>query len=453
MVAKIAIVGRPNVGKSTLFNRLTGKRSALVNEAPGLTRDRREGDGLIGVTKVRLIDTAGLEEVDAGSIEARMRSQTEAAVAQADIILFVMDTRSGVVPADEEFATLARASGKPVILAANKCEGRAGETRAYEAYSLGVGEPIAISAEHGQGLIELEVALETALAALPGDGAGDEDADAGVRPLRIAIVGRPNAGKSTLVNAILGEERLITGPEAGITRDSIAVDFSWKGHDIRLFDTAGLRRKPKVRAGAEHLSVGDALRAIRFAEVVILLVDAHAPFEKQDLQIADLVEREGRALVIAVNKWDQVRGKKDRLNELQIEIERLMPQLRGVRLMPISALKSSGLAWLMAGVFEINETWNRRIPTAALNRWLHEAQERHPPPAIRGKRIALRYMTQPNARPPSFIVFASRAEKLPESYRRYLVHGLRTAFDLMAVPIRLTWRKGKNPYAPKRKRS
>lgn len=454
MVMKIAIIGRPNVGKSTLFNRLIGKRLALVHEKSGLTRDRREGDAVIGSLKVKLVDTAGLEEAGDGTIEARMRGQTEAALADADILLFVIDARTGLVPVDELFADMARSSGKSVILAANKCEGRATQSGLYEAYSLGMGDPIAVSAEHGSGLGELVSALEKAISehSEESDVPVDEDADENERAMRVAIVGRPNAGKSTLANAILGEERLITGPEAGITRDSIAVELNWKGRDIRLFDTAGLRRKKNVEAGPEHLSVGDALRAIRFAEVVILLIDSQAPFEKQDLQIADLVEQEGRALVIAVNKWDLVNDKKKCLKELQREIERLVPQVKGVRLVPLSALKASGVSKLMSAVFDIYETWNRRLPTAALNRWLGEAQERHPPPAVSGKRIRLRYMTQPNARPPTFVVFASRSEKLPESYRRYLVQGLRTEFNLPAVPIRLTFKKGKNPYASKRRR-
>ncbi len=453
MVARIAIVGRPNVGKSTLFNRLTGRRLALVHETPGLTRDRREADASAGTAKVRLIDTAGLEQAGAGTIEARMQGQTESAIADADVLMFVIDARAGIVPADEAFADLVRTSGKPVILVANKCEGRSGRDGVYEAYSLGLGDPVAISAEHNEGISELVRALEAACGALDQAQMPDQDeddAEADNRPLRIAVVGRPNAGKSTLVNALVGDERMITGPEAGITRDSIAIELDWKGRDIHLFDTAGLRRKARVAAGAEKLSVGDALRAIRFAEVVVLLVDAQVPFEKQDLQIADLIAQEGRALVVAVNKWDLVKDKKGLLKELEEELERLVPQVRGVPLIPVSALTSKGLGKLMDAIFKVYETWNRRLPTAALNRWLEEAQERHPPPAVRGKRIRLRFMTQPNARPPTFVVFSSRADKLPESYRRYLVQGLREAFDMTAVPIRLSLRKGKNPYARKR---
>lgn len=449
MTAKFAIVGRPNVGKSTLFNRLARKRLALVHELPGLTRDRRVADAHIGKTKVHIIDTAGLEDADTGSVTGRMRQQTEAAIGDADVLLFVIDVRTGVVPADEVFAELARVSGKPIILIANKCEGRSGETGLYDAYSLGLGEPVGISAEHGQGLGALYDAMEASLNTLieGQDAAPDPVEREEGMPLQLAIVGRPNAGKSTLVNALLGEERMITGPEAGITRDSISTMLSWNDHEIRLFDTAGLRRKARVKIGPESLSVGDALRAIRFAEVVILLVDAQVPFEKQDLQIASLVAQEGRALVIAVNKWDLVENKQAFLKELQIEIERLVPQVKGVPLVPVSALRKNGMDKLMKSVFNIYEMWNRRLPTAALNRWLLDAQDRHPPPAIRGKRIRLRYMTQPNARPPTFVVFSSRAEKLPESYRRYLVHGLRTTFDLPGVPIRLNLRKGKNPYA------
>lgn len=450
MTATFAIVGRPNVGKSTLFNRLAGKRLALVHEMPGLTRDRRIADAQIGKFNARIVDTAGLEDAKTGSVTAKMREQTEAAIGDADILLFVVDVRTGVVPADEVFAELARVSGKPIILIANKCEGRNAEAGLYDAFSLGLGDPIGISAEHGQGLGDLYAAMEDAALELEETGDGHPESEEGAAadmPLQLAIVGRPNAGKSTLVNALLGEERMITGPEAGITRDSISTPMQWKGRDIRLFDTAGLRRKARVKSGPESLSVGDALRAIRFAEVVILLIDAQVPFEKQDLQIASMVAQEGRGLVIAVNKWDLVDDKRAFLKELEIEVERLVPQVKGVPLVPVSALRKNGLDKLMAAIFDIYEKWNCRLPTAALNRWLLDAQERHPPPAVRGKRIRLRYMTQPNARPPTFVVFSSRAEKLPESYRRYLMQGLRTAFDLPGVPIRLNLRKGKNPYA------
>lgn len=453
MTASIAIIGRPNVGKSTLFNRLAGRRLALVDKTPGLTRDRREADADIGEYTVRLIDTAGLEDSEDDSLSARMRAQSEAAVADADLVLFVVDARTGILPADEVFGDLVRTSGKPVILVANKCEGRAGAGGFYEAFSLGLGEPIAVSAEHGEGVGELYSAIERASEHIGRDAAsmsGEADEEGEDRPLRIAIVGRPNAGKSTLVNALLGEERMITGPEAGITRDSIASDLVWKNRRLRLFDTAGLRRKARVREHTERLSVGDALKAIRFAEVVILVIDAEKPFEKQDLQIADLVEREGRALVIAVNKWDCVHDKQETRKNLEREVERLLPQLRGVPLVPVSALKAKGLGRLMNSVFQVCDIWNRRVPTGALNRWLIEAVSQHTPPAASGRSIRLRYMTQPNARPPTFVVFCSRPEKLPDAYRRYLVNGLRESFDLSGVPIRLNLKKGKNPYAPRR---
>ena len=447
MPLEIVIVGRPNVGKSTLFNRMAGRRLALVDKQPGLTRDRREADARIGSLDVRLVDTAGLEEAPDKSLQARMRTQTEAAIAGADVILFLIDARAGVVPVDETFAELARVSAKPVILVANKCEGRAGESGFYESYRLGLGEPIAISAEHGEGMGELYHAIQA--------GAGEaveaapEDAIAAVdRPLRIAIVGRPNAGKSTLLNALVGEERVITGEEAGITRDSIAVEVEWGGRSLLLYDTAGLRRKARVHERAEQLSVASALDAIRFAEIVILLVDAETPFEKQDLQIAELIADEGRGIVIALNKWDLVKSKKPKLKELVREAERLLPQIRGVPVIPISASKGKGLDRLMDAGFTVYERWNKRVPTAALNRWLEGARERHPPPASRGRRLKLRYMTQPNARPPTFVLFCSRPEKLPQAYRRYLVNGLREAFGLAGVPIRLNTRKGKNPYAP-----
>jgi GTPase len=445
----VAIVGRPNVGKSTLFNRLAGKRLALVDDQPGLTRDRREADAMLGAYPVTLIDTAGLEPGDEG-LTPRMRQQTEAAIAQADLVVFLIDARTGVVPADEMFAELVRGSGKPVVLAANKCEGRAAEAGLYEAYELGLGEPLAISAEHGTGVGELSEAIEQACKAASGGVAGEAEAAQEAeddRPLRIAVVGRPNVGKSTLVNALLGEERMITGPEAGITRDSIASPLSFEGRPLLLFDTAGLRRKMRVEGKAEELSVGDALKAIRFAEVVVLLLDAEHPFEKQDLQIADLVAQEGRALVIAINKWDLVRDREKRLKELRETCQRLLPQVKGVSLVPVSALGVTGLDRLMQEVIEIDRLWNIRLPTHALNEWLHAAIEAHSPPAVSGRRIKLRYVTQANARPPTFVVFCSRPKALPDSYVRYLVNSLRETFDLPGVPIRLHLRKGDNPYA------
>jgi GTP-binding protein len=445
----IAIVGRPNVGKSTLFNRLAGKRLALVDDQPGLTRDRREAETTLGAYAVTLIDTAGLEPGDQG-LTPRMRQQTEAAIAQTDVVVFLIDVRAGVVSADEMLAELVRGSGKPVILAANKCEGRAAEGGLYEAYELGLGEPLAISAEHGTGVGELSEAIQQACKEASGGAVEAEAAQEeveGVRPLRIAIVGRPNVGKSTLVNALLGEERMITGPEAGITRDSIASPLSFEGRPLLLFDTAGLRRKMRVEGRAEELSVGDALKAIRFAEVVVLLVDAEQPFEKQDLQIADLIAQEGRALVIAVNKWDLVRDSEKRLKELRETCQRLLPQVKGVALVPVSALGGTGLDRLMQSVVEVDRLWNIRLPTHALNQWLHAAIEAHSPPAVSGRRVKLRYVTQANARPPTFVVFCSRPKALPESYVRYLVNALRESFDMPAVPIRLHLRKGGNPYA------
>jgi GTP-binding protein len=380
-----------------------------------------------------------------------MREQTQAAIAQADLVLFLIDARAGVVPGDEIFAELARASGKPVILAASKCEGRAAEPGLYEAFSLGLGEPLPISAEHDLGIGDLVDTIEQALGkaadAAPEPEEVAEDAEGAEHPLRIAVVGRPNAGKSTLVNAILGEERVITGPEAGITRDAIAVELDWKGTPLRLFDTAGLRRKMKVEGKAEELSVGDALRAIRFAEIGVLLLDAEKPFEKQDLQIADLIVQEGRALVIAVNKWDLEGAPQARLAELKETCLRLLPQIKGVPLVPVSALTGKGLGALMRAVLAANELWNRRLPTHALNRWLGEAVDAHPPPAVAGRRIKLRYVTQSNARPPTFILFCSRPKAVPDSYVRYLVNSLRETFDLGGVPIRLHLRKGANPYA------
>jgi len=443
----VAIIGRPNVGKSTLFNRLARKRLALVDDQPGLTRDRREAEAEFGACAVTLIDTAGLEPGDTG-LTARMRQQTEAAIAQADIVVFLIDARAGVVAADEIFADLVRGSGKQVILAANKCEGRAAEPGLYEAYSLGLGEPLPISAEHDIGIGDLAETIEQACRARQ-EPAGQAEALAPepAHPLRIAIVGRPNVGKSTLVNALLGEERMITGPEAGITRDAVASSLQWEGRPLLLFDTAGLRRKMRVEEHAEKLSVGDALKAIRFAEVAVLLLDAEHPFEKQDLQIADLIAQEGRALVIAVNKWDIVRDHQKRLASLRETCQRLLPQVKGVALIPVSALTGRGLDKLMEAILGADELWNRRLPTHALNQWLQAAVDAHPPPAVSGRRIKLRYITQANARPPTFVLFCSRPKALPESYSRYLVNALRESFDMPGVPIRLNLRKGDNPYA------
>jgi GTP-binding protein len=445
----VAIVGRPNVGKSTLFNRLVGRRVALVDDQPGLTRDRREADAEIGRTQVRLIDTAGLEAGTEG-LTPRMRAQTEAAIAQADLVLFLIDARDGIVPADKDFAELVRRSGKTVVLAANKYEGRAAEPGLYEAFSLGLGEPIPISAEHDLGLGDLKDAIEAAAGphATPGlEGEDEEAVDDTPHPLRIAVVGRPNVGKSTLVNTLIGEERMITGPEAGITRDAVSVDLDVEGTPLRLFDTAGLRRKMRIDEKAEELSVGDSLKAIKFAEVVVLLLDAERPFEKQDLQIADLIVEEGRALVIAINKWDLVKDQQRRLATLQETCQRLLPQIKGVALIPVSAKTGQGRDKLMTAILAAYDLWNRRMPTHRLNEWLHAATDAHPPPAVSGRRIKLRYITQSNARPPTFVAFCSRPKAVPDSYLRYLVNSLRESFDMPGVPIRLHLRKGANPYA------
>jgi len=452
----IAIVGRPNVGKSTLFNRLVGARRALVDDQPGVTRDRREGEGRLGDLSFRVIDTAGLESAAPESLAGKMQAQTATAVAQADAILFLVDARAGATPVDRTFADLVRKSGKPAILVANKSEGRAGEAGALESYALGLGDPVAISAEHGEGLADLYDALRAALpqATAEADEA-DEDpapAEAAEKPIRIAVVGRPNTGKSTLINRLLGEERLVTGPEAGITRDAIAVDLEWQGRRVRVHDTAGLRRRSRVEEKLEKLSIADTLNAIRFAEVVIVLIDAQTPFEEQDVRIADLVEREGRAVIIGFNKVDLVEresGTRQRLREL---VDRVLPQIKGAPVVAISARSGEGLDHLMKSVIDAHAVWNRRVPTAALNRFLAQASEAHPPPAIRGRRIRLDYMTQPKSRPPTFVLFSSRAAALPETYRRYLINGLREAFALPGTPIRLTLRGKANPFAGRKRR-
>lgn len=445
MTPAVAIVGRPNVGKSTLFNRLVGKRLALVDDRPGVTRDRREGEAYLGHLNFRVIDTAGLEEAESGSLLGRMRAQTEAAIEEADVILFVIDARAGILPADRPFAEMARRSGKPVIVLANKAEGGAGMPGAYEAFSLGLGDPVPFSAEHGEGLSDL---IEALLPHFPPEEDEDEadEKERAKRPLKVAIIGRPNAGKSTLINRLIGEERLLTGPEAGITRDAIAVDWSWRRRPVQLFDTAGLRKRARVQDKLEKLSVADALRAVQFAEVVVVLLDATIPFEKQDLTIVDLIEREGRALVIGLNKWDLVADRPGLLRELREDAARLLPQVRGAPVVPVSGLAGEGLDQLMEAAFKAAEVWSRRISTARLNDWLTGALASHPPPAVSGRRIKIRYMTQVKARPPHFALFGNQLTALPKSYTRYLVNGLRDAFDLPGVPIRLSLRTGKNPY-------
>ena len=467
MPFSVAIVGRPNVGKSTLFNRLVGRRLALVDDLPGVTRDRREGSARLGDLAFTAIDTAGLEETAPESLSGRMQVQTEAAIAAADAVLFVIDARSGAIPVDHAFADLIRRSGKPAILVANKSEGRAGKASLGEAYALGLGDPIPISAEHGEGLSDLYDALR---AALPGETAepaarkgrkkkADDEADASIEAepappasIRVAIVGRPNTGKSTLINHLLGEDRLLTGPEAGITRDSIAVDVDWRGRTFKIHDTAGLRRRSRIDEKLEKLSVADALNAVRFAEVVIVLMDSQAPFEEQDLRIADLAEREGRAVVIGMNKWDLVESQPGAMKKLREETDHWLPQLKGVPVVAVSGMTGAGLDRLMQAVIDAHEVWNRRAPTAALNRWLEGVTSAHPPPAVSGRRIRLDYVTQAKSRPPTFVLFASRADKVPDQYKRYLVNSLRETFDLPGTPVRLTLREKANPYAHKKKK-
>jgi GTP-binding protein len=454
----IAIIGRPNVGKSTLFNRLVGQKLALVDDEPGVTRDRREGEARLGDLEFTVIDTAGLDEGARGSLTARMQEQTEAAIASADALMFVIDARAGLTPNDRSFADFARRADKPVVLVANKSEGKHGEAGAMEGWALGLGEPVQVSAEHGEGLSDLYDSLRELMPEPAGEAEESDDDEAitseddlSKRPIRVAIVGRPNAGKSTLINHLLGEERLLTSPEAGTTRDSISVEITWQGREFRVFDTAGLRRRSRIEQKLEKLSVADALRAVRFAEVVVLMMDAQNRFEEQDLRIADLIEREGRALVIAVNKWDLMEGKSG-VASLRTDADHLLPQVRGAPVVAISGLRGEGIDRLMGAIEQAWAVWNRRVPTAALNRWFEQAVDANPPPAVSGRRLKLNYVTQTKARPPSFVVFCSRADAVPESYLRYLVNSLRGFFDLPGTPVRITLREKANPFAHKRKR-
>lgn len=457
----LAIVGRPNVGKSTLFNRLVGRKLALVDDQPGVTRDLREGAAKLADLRFTVIDTAGLEDATDDSLEGRMRRLTERAVAMADATLFVMDARAGVTANDEVFADILRKSGRPVVLAANKAEGNAGQSGLLDAYALGLGEPLALSAEHGEGMADLAAALRPLIEARDDSEEAETDVDVDgddrvitrAKPLQIAVVGRPNAGKSTLINQIIGEERLLTGPEAGITRDAIGLTFDWDDVPMRIFDTAGMRKRAKVQEKLEKLSVSDGLRAVKFAEVVVVLLDAAIPFESQDLRIADLAEREGRAVVVAVNKWDLEPEKQQKLKDLRLGFERLLPQLRGAPLVTVSARTGKGLDRLHAAIMKVHETWNTRISTARLNQWLSAMIEAHPPPAPGGRRIKLRYMTQVKTRPPGFVVMCSHPQLLPEAYSRYLINGLREDFNMPGTPIRLYMRSQAedNPYKNRKK--
>ena len=474
MSFKVAIIGRPNVGKSTLFNRLAGRKLALVDDTPGVTRDRRVHPAKLYDLRFDVIDTAGFEDAAAATLQGRMRVQTETAIQEADLIFFLIDAKSGILPDDRTFADIVRRSAKPVVLVANKAEARGAQGGMLESWELGLGEPVPVSAEHGQGLPDLRDAVIAAIGeeralgededevvaeseVLLGEDITNPDADeAGsydeTKPMRIAVVGRPNSGKSTLINALIGEERLLTGPEAGITRDSISVDWEWQDRKIKLFDTAGMRRKAKVQEKLEKLSVADGLRAIRFAEVVIVVLDATIPFEKQDLQIADLIIREGRALVIAFNKWDLIDNPQEKLAELREMTERLLPQVRGLQAVTISAETGRGLDKLMAAVIKTHQVWNRRVSTGRLNRWLEGVLAHHPPPAVAGRRLKIKYVTQAKTRPPGFVLSCSRPEAMPQSYVRYLVNNLREAFDMPGVPIRVALRASENPFAGKSKK-
>jgi GTP-binding protein len=451
---EVIIIGRPNVGKSTLFNRLVGKKIALVDDQPGVTRDRRMGDASLAGLEFTVVDTAGWEDEDAETLPGRMRKQTEVSVEGADAALFVIDARAGITPLDEEIARWLRTQEIPVVAVANKAEGRAGDAGLFEAFSLGFGEPVALSAEHGEGVADLFDALWPIIrekAEAEEESADDEEAEQG--PLKLAIVGRPNAGKSTLINRLLGEDRLLTGPEAGITRDSIAVDWKWtdpksgETRDIRLIDTAGMRKRAQVVEKLEKLSVADAKRAIDFAEVVVLLLDATRGLEHQDLKIAAHVIEEGRALMVAINKWDVAENASSLFNGIKAALEDGLSQVKGLPVFAVSARTGKGLDQMLGAAFEIREAWSKRVPTSALNRWFDDALEANPPPAPKGKRIKLRYITQASTRPPRFVVFGTRLDMLPASYERYLVNSIRKALGFEAVPVRIVLKSPKNPFA------
>ncbi|WP_336276377.1 ribosome biogenesis GTPase Der [Bartonella sp. CB178] len=474
MVLTVAIVGRPNVGKSTLFNRLVGKKLALVDDKPGVTRDRRVHEAKLQDLRFDVIDTAGLEEAGDHTLEGRMRFHTVAAVDEADLILFMFDAKSGIVSGDLNFVPLVRKSGKPVVLVANKSESKAAMGGEYEAWSLGLGNPCLISAEHGLGLSDLRDAIVNALGEdrafmcenkeqqvatqflfVDNDAGGFQGRESSYdenKPIRVAIAGRPNTGKSTLINSMLGQDRLLTGPEAGLTRDSISVNWEWRGCRIKLFDTAGLRRKSKIQEKLERLSVADTLRAIRFAEVVVIVFDATIPFEKQDLQIADLVIREGRVPIIAFNKWDIIEDRQTKLVDLHEKCVRLLPQIRGLRAVPLSGQYGQGIDKLMENVMMMHRVWNRRIPTGKLNQWIETVVAHHPPPAVSGRRLKIKYVTQVKARPPEFVISCSRSKVMPQSYLRYLSNGLRDAFGMSGIPIRISLRTSKNPFAARSKK-
>jgi GTP-binding protein len=475
MSFKVAIIGRPNVGKSTLFNRLVGKKLALVDDTPGVTRDRRVHAAKLYDIYFDVIDTAGFETAAAATLQGRMRAQTEIAIEEADLIFFVVDAKVGLMPDDKSFADIVRRAGKPVVLVANKAEARGSQGGFLEAWELGLGEPVPVSAEHGQGMPDLRDAVIEALGEERAFGEEEEDeldiAESEVligedidpdaedhpaydesKPLRIAVVGRPNAGKSTLINTLIGQERLLTGPEAGITRDSISVEWDWRGRQIKLFDTAGMRRKSRIHEKLEKLSVTDGLRAIRFAEIVIIVFDATIPFEKQDLQIVDLITREGRAPIIAFNKWDLIENRQETLAELREKTDRLLPQIRGLQAVTVSAETGRGLDKMMDAVLKTHQVWNRRVSTGKLNRWLEGILAHHPPPAVAGRRLKIKYITQAKTRPPGFVVSCSRPDAVPQSYVRYLVNNLREAFDMPGVPIRVALRASENPFANKAKK-